>query len=46
MEKYEAPEVMTFGELEFEPTAVVHCTTLVTCSGHTGNCSTTVTLDP
>lgn len=46
MQKYEAPEVVTFGELEFEPTTDVFCSTLVTCSGHTGNCVTTVTLTP
>lgn len=45
MEKYEAPEVMTFGELEFEPTGVVFCSTVVSCSGHVGHCTVTVTLD-
>jgi hypothetical protein len=42
--KYEAPEVVTFGELDFEPTADVFCSTLVTCSGQHGNCVSTVTI--
>ncbi len=44
MEKYEAPEVVTFGELGFEPTGEVFCSTLVTCSDHVGQCSTTVSI--
>ena len=46
-DKYEAPEVITFGELDFEPTGQVFCSTLVTCSGHEGNCTSVVSIqDP
>lgn len=46
-EKYEAPEVVTFGELDFEPTqGTVHCSTLVNCSGQTGHCTSVVTIGP
>lgn len=40
MEKYEAPEVITFGELDFEPTSRWDCTSMVTCAyeiGHGGD---------
>ncbi|MHB0999706.1 MAG: hypothetical protein ACYC27_10720 [Armatimonadota bacterium] len=39
---YEVPEVVTFGELDFEPATTVICSTLVYCSGQHGHCSSTV----
>lgn len=44
MELYESPEVMTFGELEFEP-MVDGCTTAVTCDGAIGGCIAVFSID-
>lgn len=45
MEVYESPTVVSFGELDFEPTDLVVCSTLVSCSGQTGYCTSSVWLE-
>lgn len=42
VEEYEAPVVVTFGEIDFEPMEII-CTTTVTCTGDIGSCSVSVT---
>jgi hypothetical protein len=45
METYEAPEVVTFGELEFEPATIPNGNgTIIVCRSEIGYCSTQVVL--
>jgi len=37
IEVYESPEIVTFGQLDFEP-MVDGCSTSVTCDGAAGGC--------
>jgi hypothetical protein len=44
-EAYESPVVVSFGELDFEPADLIVCSTLVSCTGEVGSCTSIVTID-
>lgn len=43
-ETYESPVVVSLGELDFEPADIIVCSTLVSCSGEVGSCTSYVSI--